>query len=88
MKVARSFLDYFTSPGYQNETHQYLINSVPLFSTKLEHLLPVSLLAMVLCQTVKFQYFSCDEFLKEDTDLNRSLDIRLVIIVWQLIPVF
>lgn len=38
---------------------------------------------MVLCQTIKFQYFSCNEFLKEDADLNKSLAIRLVIIVWQ-----
>lgn len=82
-KLVRQSLDYFTSPLHSHETHQYLINSVPLFSTKLEHLLPVSLLALVLCQTVQLQDFSCNEFLKEEIVLSTSFNFRLVPFVWQ-----
>lgn len=43
--------------------YQYVINSVPLLFAKFEHLLPVSLLVLILCQTIQFQYFCCDKIL-------------------------
>lgn len=49
---------------WHSGAYQYVIDSVPLLSSKLEHLLPVVLLVLVFCQTIKLQYFFCDELLR------------------------
>lgn len=48
---------------YKKTTYQNVIDSVSLLFAKFEHLLPVSLLAVIFRQTVQFQYFCGDEFL-------------------------
>lgn len=63
---------------WHSGAYQYVIDSVSLLSSKLEHLLPVVLLVLVFCQTIKLQYFFCDELLRNSIRGTKNMLVAML----------